>query len=93
MLFYTLKLDVRYALVFNIEKRPLDFCGYIHHKTHVLIRKGTKKKFIKNRHNPKSVASYMGMLKWCDSKHLIHKVTNKNNYAKKRGYRAETTSA
>ena len=72
-LFYNLKLDARYSNIFDIEKRPLDYCGYVHYRTHTLIRKETKQKFIKNRHKPKSVASYMGMLKWCNSKHLIYK--------------------
>lgn len=72
-LFYNLKLDARYSNIFDIEKRPLDYCGYVHYRTHTLIRKETKQKFIKSRHKPKSVASYLGMLKWCNSKHLIYK--------------------
>lgn len=72
-LFYNLKLEARYFNIFDIEKRPLDYCGYVHYRTHTLIRKETKQKFIKSRHKPKSVASYMGMLKWCNSKHLIYK--------------------
>lgn len=84
LLYYELGHLTNYALIFDINKRPLDYCGFVHHRTHVRIRQSTKKKFVKTRNNPKSVASYMGMLKWCDSKHLIYKVINKNNYAKKR---------
>ena len=93
LLYYELGHLTNYALIFDINKSPLGYCGFVHHRTHVRIRQSTKKKFVKTRNNPKSVASYMGMLKWCDSKHLIHKVINKNNYAKKRGNRTEKTSA
>ena len=93
LLFYELGLITNYALIFSIDKRELDYCGFIHFRTHIRIRQETKKKFVKNRHNPQSVASYMGMLKWCDSKHLIHKVINKNNYAKKRSDSRQKTSA
>lgn len=93
LLYYELGLVTNYALIFNIDKRPLDYCGFVHFRTHIRIRQETKKKFVKNRRNPQSVASYMGMLKWCDSKHLIHKVINKNNYAKKRSNSRQKTSA
>ena len=78
-LFYNLKLEARYFNIFDIEKRPLDYCGFVHYRTHCLIRQETKKKFIKNRHKPLSAASYLGMLKWCDSKHLIYKILFQNN--------------
>lgn len=90
-LFYNLKLDARYFNIFDIEKRPLDYCGYVHYRTHVKIRKETKKKFIKNRHKPESVASYLGMLKWCNSRHLIYKTIILNN-GKKCNCSSEKTS-
>lgn len=90
-LHYNLKLRVRYSDIFNIERRPLDYCGYIHYRTHVLLRKETKKKFIKSRHKPASVASYLGMLKWCDSKHLIYKTLVLNNGKKCTNSRKEVS--
>lgn len=82
-LFYNLKLEARYFNIFDIEKRPLDYCGYVHYRTHTLIRTKTKKKFVKNRHKPKSVTSYMGMLKWCNSRNLIHKIITLDNGKKR----------
>ena len=78
-LHYNLKLKARYYNIFDIEKRALDYCGYVHYRTHTFIRKETKQKFVKNRHKPNSVASYMGMLKWCNSKHLIYKTLMLDN--------------
>lgn len=60
--------------IFPINKRGIDFVGYVIYHTHVKLRKGIKKNFAKmlsKNKNRESTASYMGWLKHCDSKHLI----------------------
>lgn len=71
-----LKLTVKENYqVFPVESRGIDFVGYVHYHTHTLIRKGIKKNFVKaaKRNNKKSLASYTGWLKHCNSKTLIQK--------------------
>jgi RNA-directed DNA polymerase len=57
--------------------RGIDFVGYVHFHTHVLLRKSIKKNFArmmaKNR-NAASIASYYGWAKYCDSIHLLKKL-------------------
>lgn len=72
-----LELDLKSNYqVFPISKRGLDFVGYRFYHTHILLRKGIKKRFVKmiryNR-NEHSIASYWGWLKYCNSKNLKRK--------------------
>lgn len=63
--------------VFPIEKRGIDFVGYVHFHSHTLLRKSIKKRFIKMlKQNPNSasIASYKGWLKHCNSKNLLKKL-------------------
>lgn len=83
-LFYEYKLELKYWQIFDLELRPLDYVGYVFHKTHTTVRKKTKRNFAKKRHNRKSVASYLGILKWCNGRNLINKILEENNNAKKR---------
>lgn len=84
-LFYNLELELKKNWqVFEVDDRGIDYVGYVFRHTHTRIRKRIKKNFIKKRHNAKSVASYKGMLKWCDSRHLIYNILELNNHAKKR---------
>lgn len=84
-LWYNLDLELKKNWqVFRVDERGIDYIGFIFRHSHVRIRKRVKKNFIKKRHNVKSVASYKGMLKWCDSKHLIYNTLELNNYAKER---------
>jgi hypothetical protein len=83
-LFYEYKLDLKYWQIFDIKERPLDYVGYIFHRTHTRVRTKIKKNFAKRKHKKASVAAYMGVLKYCNSKNLIDKILIKNNYAKKR---------
>lgn len=80
---HTLELN-SHRQVFEVSERGIDYVGYVFHHSHTRIRNRVKKSFIKKRHNPKSVASYKGMLKYCDSKHLIYNVLQLNNHASKR---------
>jgi hypothetical protein len=83
-LFYEYKLDLKYWQIFNIEVRPLDYVGYVFHRTHTLVRKRTKQNFAKRRNKRTSVSSYLGIMKWCNSRNLIYKILEQNNHAKKR---------
>lgn len=63
--------------VFPVAARSIDFVGYRFYHTHTLLRKGIKKSFarmLKNRRNPASIASYMGLAKHCNSINLINKL-------------------
>jgi hypothetical protein len=82
-LWYNLKLTTNYSSVSNLDKQPVNYCGYVFYRTHTLIRKETKKKFVRKRKNRRSVTSYLGMLKYCNSRNLIYKILEENNYAKK----------
>ena len=70
-----LKLEVKENhQVFPIEKRGIDFVGYVHFHNHTLLRKSIKKRFakmLKQNPNKASIASYQGWLKHCNSKNLL----------------------
>lgn len=82
-LWYELGLEAKYWQVFNIKDRQPDYVGFVFYRNHTRVRKKTKKHFIRRRHNRKSVASYMGILKYCNSRHLIYKILEGDNYAKR----------
>jgi len=84
-LWYNLDLELKKNWqIFKVDERGIDYVGYVFRHTHIRIRKRIKKNFIKKRHNAKSAASYKGMLKWCDSRHLSYNILELNNHAKKR---------
>ncbi|MFL9835011.1 reverse transcriptase/maturase family protein [Chryseobacterium terrae] len=63
--------------VFPINKRGIDFVGYVHYHGYVLLRKSIKKRFakmLKNKPRKESIASYNGWLKHCNSKNLMNKL-------------------
>lgn len=71
--------------IFPVEERGIDYVGYIVRHKYVLLRKSTKMrmwKIIKRYKAGKisyekfqsSMASYIGWLKYCNSKHLLQKV-------------------
>jgi RNA-directed DNA polymerase len=70
-----LKLEVKDNYqVFPIDARGIDFVGYVFWHTHTLLRKSIKQSFaraIAKRKDPKSIASYLGWAKHCNSKNLI----------------------
>jgi RNA-directed DNA polymerase len=79
-LWYGLKLSVKsnYQL-FPVEKRGIDFVGYIFYHSHTLLRKSIKRRFIqmlKRNRNKASIAAYYGWAKHCDSRHLLKKILN-----------------
>lgn len=74
-----LKIKGNYQ-VFLVSSRGVNVVGYNHFHTHTLLRKSIKKDFARMLHyrkNPASVASYMGWVNPCDSKHLIKKLLPK----------------
>lgn len=73
-----LKLEVKGNWqVFPVEKRGINFVGYVHYHNHVLLRKSIKQRFARMlKRNPEraSIASYQGWTKHCNSKNLIKKL-------------------
>lgn len=64
--------------VFPVEKRGIDFVGYRFWHTHTLLRKKIKKNFARSvakKKGNKSLVSYLGWAKHCNSNHLIKKLT------------------
>lgn len=70
--------------IFSTEKRGVDFVGYVIRPTHVLLRKSLKLKlkraYIKNK--TKSIPSYYGWAKHCNSVNLLNTLTNDTNSTK-----------
>lgn len=78
--------------VFPVDKRGVDFIGYVFRHTHILLRKGIKKNFCRAvaKLNKRQVSeaeykqvlcSWMGWAKHCNAKNLINKITkNKFDY-------------
>lgn len=65
-----LKLEVKGNYqVFPVASRGIDWCGYKHFHTHTLLRKGIKKKYIKN----KNKINHNGWLVHCNSVNLRRK--------------------
>jgi RNA-directed DNA polymerase len=60
--------------VFPVEKRGIDFVGYVSFHDYALLRKSIKKNFAKRRHNRASVTSYLGWAKHANCKHLVKKL-------------------
>lgn len=78
-----LKLKANYQ-VYPISTRPIDFIGYRYSKDYTLLRKQTAQRFKRlcfkiarnnycTAHDYKALSSYMGVLKWCDSRRLWNK--------------------
>lgn len=71
-----LKIKENYQ-IFPVAKRGIDFVGYRHFHTHVLMRKEIKKNFsrtIASGKSAASIASYYGWAIHCNSKHLLKKI-------------------
>lgn len=59
---------------FPVAARGIDFVGYVHYHTHVLLRKSIKKSFarkVAKKPSLESIASYYGWAKHCNSRHLL----------------------
>jgi RNA-directed DNA polymerase len=64
--------------VFPVDARSIDFAGYKHYHNRTLMRKGIKRGFAKavKVGNKASIASYKGLAKHCDSRHLVKNSCN-----------------
>jgi len=63
--------------VFPVASRSVDFVGYKHYHTHVLLRPTIKREFarkVAKGINRSSLASYLGWCKHANTKHLIKKL-------------------
>lgn len=66
--------------VFPVASRSIDFVGYKLYHTHTLLRKSIKQRFARKmakNPNGKSLASYWGWAKHCNSNHLLNKLLKK----------------
>ena len=77
-LFHNLDLKVKENhQVFPVSIRGIDFVGYRFYHTHILLRKSIKKRFARmmaRNRNAKSIASYYGWTKHCNSINLNRKL-------------------
>ena len=81
-----LKLEIKNNYqIFPVGCRGVDFVGYKFYHTHTLLRKSIKIKLLRllNKYVRKKINlqtfkihmwSYFGWLKYCNSKHLLHKI-------------------
>lgn len=72
--------------IFPVDTRGLDFVGYKFYHTHTKLRKSIKNSLFKCIHNNKNstslwlrLSSYFGWMKYCNSKNLLRKITDKYN--------------
>lgn len=75
-LWYELKLEMKKNYRIFPVSEGIDFGGYVFRPYYTRVRKRIKKNTIKKRNDPKSMASYMGILQHCDSKNLIKKINS-----------------
>ena len=68
-----------YPLGKNRTERGLDFGGYVFRHDSTMLRKRVKKAFARKRHLPKSVPSYIGLVRHCDGKNLMRKIVERDN--------------
>ena len=79
--------------VFPVEKRGIDFLGYVFFHDHTILRKGIKinfkkKMYLMNKRKKKpskmeykkAIASWYGWCKHCDSRHLLQTIFKTINY-------------
>jgi RNA-directed DNA polymerase len=81
-----LKLEIKYNYqIFKVAAhhkergKGIDFVGYVHYHEHIRMRKSIKKNFarkVSKTKNRKTIASYQGWAKHCNSKHLLKKLLN-----------------
>ena len=83
--YLSLKLNLKVKenwQVFPVDKRGIDFLGYVFFSTHTLLRKSIKRKFCKvylkmlakgasEEYIQRRVCSWLGWMKHCDSKNLM----------------------
>lgn len=73
---YLIDLQLSNYQVFPVDSRGIDFVGYKSFHRYILLRKSIKirfKRMLRKYPNQKSLSSYYGWLKHCNSKNLINK--------------------
>lgn len=78
-LWYELKQEMKGNYKVAPISEGIDFGGYVFRVGYTRVRKRIKKNAAKRRNNPKSAASYMGILCHCDAKNLVKKIYKENN--------------
>lgn len=90
--YITVKLNLKVKenwQVFPVDKRGIDFLGYVFFSTHTLIRKSIKRKFCKvyfrmlsknasEEYIQLRVCSWLGWMKHCNSKNLMNNILKFN---------------
>ncbi len=90
--YITIKLNLKVKenwQVFPVDKRGIDFLGYVFFSTHTLIRKSIKRKFCKvyfrmlsknasEEYIQRRVCSWLGWMKHCNSKNLMNNILKFN---------------
>ncbi|MDR0874212.1 MAG: reverse transcriptase/maturase family protein [Prevotellaceae bacterium] len=87
MEFLNLQMKGNYQ-IFPVEKRGIDFVGYVFYHTHIRMRKSIKKNFCRRvaklnkkdltpKEYKKRIAPYLGWSSHCNSKHLLKKINMK----------------
>lgn len=75
--------------IFPVKSRGIDFLGYVFYHSHILLRKGIKRRFcrrvsklnrrsINEKDYKKSICSWLGWAKHCNSKTLLNKILKTN---------------
>lgn len=71
--------------IFPVDKRGIDFVGYVFFHSHILLRKNIKKRMFRLIHKynkqqfghnrlKQRMCSYLGWMKYCNSKHMLQKI-------------------
>lgn len=64
--------------IFPVDKRGIDFTGYVYFRDHARLRKSIKQRIMRRKTlSVQSFAAYKGWLSWCDGKHLTKKIMEK----------------
>jgi RNA-directed DNA polymerase len=69
--------------VFPVAVRGIDFLGYRFYHTHTMLRKTIKQNFARSMakgNNPASLAAYYGWAKHANTKHLLKKLLNDDQF-------------
>lgn len=74
-----LKLELnRSTQIFPVDKRGIDFTGYVYHRGYTRLRKSIKQRIFRHKElSEQSFAAYRGWLKWCNGINLTKKIKGK----------------
>lgn len=81
--FYRLNMvfnDKRQVFIigYGNRERGLDFVGYVFYRYHSLLRKRIKNNMWRKRKKPRSMSSYLGLAKSCNSVNLMNQILDNN---------------